>query len=119
MDLNFYAKLKKRKILEQEMKQLLRDVVIYICYVAIVFTIVYGYKDPNAFLQKEAITTAVIHGGITCEIGDEDDYRYKECDEEKVPNPEIDFMKVKDVNGWYFWLLNTVKPNVRVQEWYN
>ena len=28
-------------------------------------------------------------------------------------------MKVKDVNSWYFWLLNTLKPNVRVQEWYN
>ena len=64
MDLDFYAKLKKRKILEQEMKQLLGDVVIYVCYVTIVFTIVYGYRDPNAFLQKEAIKTAIIHGGL-------------------------------------------------------
>ena len=119
MDLDFYAKLKKRKLDEQEMKQLLRDVVIYICYVFIVFTIVYGYRDPNAFLHKEAIKTAVIHGGIRCGVGDEDDPRYKECDREKVPNPQIDFMKVRDVNDWYFWLLNTLKPNVRVQEWYN
>ena len=119
MDLDFYAKLKKRKLDEQEMKQLLRDVVIYICYVFIVFTIVYGYRDPNAFFHKEAIKTAVIHGGIRCGVGDEDDPRYKECDKEKVPNPQIDFMKVRDVNDWYFWLLNTLKPNVRVQEWYN
>ena len=57
--------------------------------------------------------------GWKCGIGEKDDNRYKECDPEKVPNPEIDFMKVKDVNSWYFWLLNTLKPNVRVQEWYN
>ena len=45
--------------------------------------------------------------------------RYKECDEEKVPNPKIDFTKVRQINDWFYWLKNTVKPNVRVQEWYN
>ena len=57
------------------MKQLLRDILVYICYVMIVFIISYGNRDFNAFLQKEALQTAVIHGELTCEIVPSDDPR--------------------------------------------
>ena len=82
----------------------------------------YITKDLKSRIQKSEFTSPTIKcpwTGWKCGIGEKDDNRYKECDPEKVPNPEIDFMKVKDVNSWYFWLLNTLKPNVRVQEWYN
>ena len=39
IDKNFYNALKIRKNQEQEMKQLLRDITIYICYVMLVFII--------------------------------------------------------------------------------
>lgn len=119
MEEEFYQGLRHRKEEEQEMKSLMRDIAIYFCYVFIVFIIAYGNQDFNAFLQKEALKTAVIHGGLTCGVGDPDDIRYKECDPEEVEFQEIDFMNIRQVNDWFYWLNNTVKPNVRVQEWYN
>ena len=115
----FYTGLKKRKGQEFEMKALLRDMTIYACYTFIVMVVSYGNRDYNNFLQKEALKTAIIHGGLICGVGPDDDPRYIECDPDDVPNPEIDFMQVRDVNHWYYWLNNTVKPNVRVQNWYN
>ena len=115
----FYKDLKKRKGQEFEMKALLKDMTIYVCYALVVLIVSYGNRDYNNFLQKEALKTAVIHGGLICGVGQEDDPRYIECDPEDVPHREIDFMQVKHVNDWYYWLNNTVKPNVRVQEWYN
>ena len=76
MENNFLRQLTKRKHQEQEMKQLLSDILVYICYVMIVFIISYGNRDFNSFLQKEALQTAVIHGGLTCEIVPSDDPRY-------------------------------------------
>ena len=58
-------------------------------------------------------------GGTTCEIVPEDDPRFTECTEEQLPNPHVNFMKVKDVNDWWNWINDTVLPNVRVQNWYN
>ena len=115
----FYQNLTKRKNQEYEMKALLRDMAIYACYTIVVLIVSYGNRDYNNFLQKEALKTAVIHGGLICGVGPEDDPRYIECDPEDVPRREIDFMQVKHVNDWYYWLNNTVKPNVRVQAWYN
>ena len=43
----------------------------------------------------------------------EDDPKFKICFENKVPNPQIDFSKVTNINEWFYWLKNTVKPNVR------
>ena len=58
-------------------------------------------------------------GGTTCEIVPEDDPRFTECTEEQLPNPHVNFMKIKDVNDWWNWINDTVLPNVRVQNWYN
>jgi len=51
----FYDKLKNRKLIEQEMKELLNNLAVYFIYVMIIFTICYGNKDPNAFRQKTAL----------------------------------------------------------------
>ena len=64
-------------------------------------------------MQKEALQTAVIHGGLNCEVVPEDDPKFKICYENKVPHPQIDFSKVTNINEWFYWLKNTVKPNVR------
>ncbi len=67
--------------------------------------------------MQEALKTAIIHGGLTCEVGDSDDPLWKKC--VNGEDKKLDFMHVNDVNGWYYWLQNTVKTNVRVQNWYN
>lgn len=94
MNNDFFEKLKHRKNQEQEMKQVLRDIMVYAIYVTIIFIICYGNRDFNAFLQKEVLQTAVVHGGLNCGVGQEDDPRYRECDEDAVPNPHVDLMKV-------------------------
>ena len=43
----FYEKLKKRKNQEFEMKTVIKDIVIYFIYVAIIFVISYGNRDPQ------------------------------------------------------------------------
>ena len=115
----FYAELTKRKNQEQEMKFVLREMVTYFLYLAIVFTIAYGNRDFSLFLQKQQMETKLIFGSTTCEIVPEDDPRYKDCDEESLPYPHVNFMKIKDVNHWWAWINDTVIPTVRVQNWYN
>ena len=72
----FYEELRVRKIQEMEMKTVLRDLVIYFFYVAIIFIISYGNRDPDAYLSKSAIESSVIFGGVNCDILPTDDPRY-------------------------------------------
>ena len=51
----FYDQLKTRKLMEQEMKELLRNLVVYFIYVGIIFIISYGNRDPNAYREKLAL----------------------------------------------------------------
>ena len=119
MDPLFYQALTKRKNQEQEMKSVLRDIVTYLIYIGIILIIVYLERDQNLFLQKQALETAVIFGGVNCEIVPDDDPRYRECTEEEMPHKHINFMNVKDMNDYWKWINDTVIQNVRVQNWYN
>ena len=117
--MNFYEALTKRKNQEQEMKAVLRDMVTYFIYVAIIFLLAYGNRDASLFMQKQQMESAIVFGSTTCELVPEDDPRFKECTEEMLPKPHVNFMKIKDVNDWWNWINDTVIPNVRVQNWYN
>ena len=137
----FRAKLRERRNQEMEMKTVIRDLAIYFIYVSIIFIIGYGNRDPNAFRCKSSMESAVIHGGLNCDILPNDDPRYKKCKAAEVQKPYINFANVKDVNDWWVskhktsymlltraeyifliykgWLDETLIPNVRVQPWYN
>ena len=119
MDPLFYQALTQRKNQEQEMKGVLRDIVTYLIYIGIILIIVYGQRDQNLFLQKQALETAVIFGGVTCEIVPDDDPRYRECTDEEMPEKHVNFMNIKDMNEYWKWINDTVIQNVRVQNWYN
>ena len=101
------------------MNTVIRDLCIYFFYVAVIFIISYGNRDPNAYLAKEALAKSVVHGALNCEILPSDDPSYQPCNPEHVPKPWVDFMKIRDVNEWWYWMDHTLKPNVRVQRWYN
>ena len=60
----------------------------------------YGNRDPNAYYEKAALETAVIFGGMTCEIVPDDDPAYKKCDRKEYPVPHINFMKVSTRRFW-------------------
>ncbi len=62
---------------------------------------------------------AVVHGALNCGILPEDDPSYQSCKPSAVPKPYIDFNKVGDANELWYWIDHTLKPNVRVQDWYN
>ena len=83
------------------MKTVVRDLFIYFCYVAIIFVICYGSRDPNAYLHKEALAQSTVHGALNCEIVPDDDPTFQTCNPDFVPKPWVDFMKVRDVNE--FW----------------
>ena len=71
----------------------------YGLYVAIILIIMYGDKSQNAYLEKSALETAVIHGGTNCDTLPDDDPNYKPCDPDLVPNPEVNFMKVEKITN--------------------
>lgn len=106
-----------RRQQEAEMKKVIKELSTYFFYVLLVYIISYGNRDPNAFLEKDAMAQAVVHGALNCGILPEDDPNYQSCDESTVPEPYVDFMKVRDVNEWWYWVDKTLKPNVRVQQW--
>ena len=57
----------------------------------------YADKSRNAYLEKSALETAIIHGGTNCDVLPDDDPNFKECDPEAVPDPWINFMKVQEI----------------------
>ena len=57
----------------------------------------YGDKSQNAYLEKSALETAVIHGGTNCDTLPDDDPNFKACDSNAVPNPAVNFMKVRNI----------------------
>eukprot|EP00095_Tigriopus_kingsejongensis_P009158 maker-scaffold798_size95657-snap-gene-0.28 protein:Tk09158 transcript:maker-scaffold798_size95657-snap-gene-0.28-mRNA-1 annotation:"polycystic kidney disease protein 1-like 2-like" len=119
MEANFYEKLRHMKLQEMEMKLVIRDLIIYFFYVAIIFIISYGNRDPSAYLSKQSLESSIIFGGLNCEIYPTDDPRYKPCLKDEVENKFVNFNNIRDVNEWYYWLEHTLLPNVRVQRWYN
>ena len=54
----------------------------------------YGDKSQNAYLEKSALETAIIHGGTNCDTLPDDDPNFKACDGDAVPHPAVNFMKV-------------------------
>ena len=54
----------------------------------------YGDKSQNAYLEKSALETAIIHGGTNCDTLPDDDPNFKACDPDAVPNSAVNFMKV-------------------------
>ena len=40
----------------------------------------YGDKSQNAYLEKSALETAVIHGGTNCDTLPDDDPNFKPCE---------------------------------------
>ena len=67
----------------------------YGLYVGIIFIIMYGDKSQDAYLEKSALETAIIHGGTNCDVLPDDDPNFKACDPDDVPDAWINFMKVK------------------------
>lgn len=119
MESKFYEKLKEMKLQEMEMKIVIRDLIIYFFYVAIIFIISYGNRDPSAYLSKQSLEASIIFGGLNCDIFPTDDPRYKPCKSDEEQERKLNFNNIRDVNEWYFWLEHTLLPNVRVQPWYN
>lgn len=119
MEPNFYENLVKVKNQENEMRNVIRDIVIYFVYIIIIIIISYGNRDPNAYLAKSAIESAIVFGDSNCNILPTDDPRYKPCKPGDLPIPYVNFNNIRDVNEWFGWLDLTLIPNVRVQPWYN
>ena len=55
----------------------------------------YGDKSQDAYLEKSALETAIIHGGTNCDVLPDDDPNFKACDPDDVPDAWINFMKVQ------------------------
>ena len=51
----FREQLKHRRMQEVEMNLVVKELVLYSIYLVIISLISYGTRDPNAFLQKEAL----------------------------------------------------------------
>jgi len=84
MEPDFRAKMMKTKIDEVEMNQTVKDIVIYFFYIAVVFLISYGNRDPNAYLMKDALAQSAVHGALNCGILPTDDPYYVECGKEVI-----------------------------------
>ncbi|XP_040583519.2 location of vulva defective 1 [Lepeophtheirus salmonis] len=116
LDMDFKQRLKELRSSEFEMRQVIKELLTYFCYLSIVLIICFGPRDPNAHWEKKNIVVNVIHGGAMCEIYPNDDSRYRPCIETRA---STDFQKIRDINDWWKWVETTLIPNTRVQPWYN
>ena len=65
----------KVKNQENEMRTVIRDIIIYTVYIVIIFIISYGKRETAAYHMKEYIERAIVFGGINCDIYPIDDPR--------------------------------------------
>ena len=63
----------------------------YFAYLATILIICYIQKDSNSYRQKTGLETAVVHGGLMCEVVADDEPGYVECGD--MDMPQINFMK--------------------------
>ncbi len=66
MEPEFREELQQTRIQEYQMRTVMKDLTIYFIYVALIVIISYGNRDPNAYLEKEALQQAVVHGALNC-----------------------------------------------------
>jgi hypothetical protein len=73
--------------------------------------IIFATKTDNSITPKM----------VKLSIINNDNFRYINtiCVSRRTTIVHWMMLKVTNVNEWYFWLNHTVKPNVRVQQWYN
>ena len=100
MEPRFYAEMVKKKQDEQAMRVVVRDFIVYFCYVGIVFMISYVNRDPNSFWEKNSIEQSIVYGGVNCEVMPTDDPRYRKCKPGRLSIPWVRFDRVRDVNEW-------------------
>ena len=64
----------------------------YFAYLATILIICYIQRDASSYREKSGLETAVVHGGLMCEVVADDEPGYVECGD--MPVPHINFMKV-------------------------
>ena len=72
----FYETIRSEKSKEVEMNTVIKDMLQYFIYLAIIMVISYGTRSPVAYYQRSALERSMIFAGMNCDILPEDDLRY-------------------------------------------
>jgi hypothetical protein len=90
-------KAKLNRLKEIKMGTILKEIFSYLFFLWILIVLSYGNRDPNAYLMKQTIKSAIIEGS----------------------NSGESFEDVKTTTDLWSWTKNTLIPEIFVGRWYN
>ncbi|XP_069953284.1 polycystin-1-like protein 2 isoform X2 [Cherax quadricarinatus] len=83
---------------KREMNEVVRDIGIYCLFLVVLYVLVNGSTDPNAFLQQNSLVNSFITSG----------------------DNTLDYsQEVTTTDKYWYWVQNVLLQNLRAQRWYN
>ncbi|UJR11128.1 hypothetical protein I4U23_015309 [Adineta vaga] len=85
------------RIKEIEMWSVMKEAMLYICFIAVLYVVIYSNRDSSAFYQVDHLRKYFLNTRQT----------------------DLDYTKISTIDQYWTWLENSFVDNLRAQEWYN
>ncbi|CAF1184610.1 unnamed protein product [Adineta ricciae] len=89
--------LRQQRLKEIHMWTVIREILMYICFISVLYVIVYSNPYSNAFLQANHLRKYFLNSRQT----------------------DLDLTKVSTIDEYWQWLESSFVENLRAQKWYN
>ncbi|CAF3969202.1 unnamed protein product, partial [Adineta steineri] len=88
---------RQQRLKEIHMWSIIREILIYICFLTVLYNIIYSNRNSNSFLQVNHSRKFFLNS------------RQINCD----------YTKISKIDEYWNWLQNNFIENIRAQQWYN
>ncbi|CAF0948943.1 unnamed protein product [Adineta ricciae] len=88
---------RKRRLKEIQMWSVLREALIYMCFLSLLYLVSYSNYQSNAFFQVKHLRSFLLN----------------------PRQDDLDYTKVSTIDQYWNWLENSFVSNTRAQKWYN
>ncbi|UJR18699.1 hypothetical protein I4U23_005606 [Adineta vaga] len=89
--------LRHQRLKEIQMWSFIKEILINLCFLSLLYVIIYSNRDSNAFLQVNHLRKYFLNS--------------RQID--------LDYTKISTINQYWDWLENSFVDNLRAQQWYN
>ncbi|UJR06650.1 hypothetical protein I4U23_010936 [Adineta vaga] len=89
--------LRHQRLKELQMWSIIREMLLYLCFLSLLYVIIYSNRDSNAFLQVNHLRKYFLN----------------------LRQNDLDYTKVSTINQYWNWLEDSFVDNLRAQNWYN
>ncbi|CAF1423607.1 unnamed protein product, partial [Adineta ricciae] len=89
--------LRHQRLKHMQMWAIIREVVLYLCFISFLYVVIYSNRDVNAFQQVDHLRKYFLN----------------------TRQSNFDYTKISTIDQYWSWLENSFVNQLRAQEWYN